>query len=117
MAAVAASPLGGVSSALGHAAVMTGSTIQKNRDVLFGLELTREVLAQARLVARDDEIVSSHDCHMPILYETRATVKVGGAARGPVGPSALSWKDGGGCRAWPGRAPSNTTVNSSRDAR
>src|SRR6266478_6368272 len=100
MATVGASPLDAVPSALRDAAVMTGSTIQEDLDVFLGLELPREVLAQTGLVARDDEIVSSHDCHTSILYETPATVKVGGAARGPVGPSALSWKDGEGCRAF-----------------
>src|SRR5437879_12547944 len=104
MPAIGVRPPAGVPVGLGHAVVTTGSAIQEDLDVFLGLELTREVLAQAGLVARDDEIVSSHDCHIAILHETRATVKVGGAARGPVGPSALSWKDGGGCRAWPVRA-------------
>src|SRR4030081_3363452 len=100
MAAIGVSPLDGVPVGLGYAAVLPASTIQEDLDVFLGLELPCEVLAQAVLIARDDEIVSSHVCHTPILYETRARVKVGGAAPGPVGPFALSWKDDGGCRAF-----------------
>src|SRR6185503_11326 len=92
MAAVAAPPVDGLPVGLGHAAVTTRTAIQEDLDVLFRLELAREVLAEADLVSRDDEVVPGHERHMTILYETRVRVKVGGACRGPVGPSVLSWK-------------------------
>ncbi len=61
MAPVGASPLDGVPVWLGHAAVTTGSTIQEDRDVFFGLELPCEVVAQAGLLTRDDEVVSARE--------------------------------------------------------
>src|SRR6185503_13995431 len=52
MAAVAAPPVDGLPVGLGHAAVTTRTAIQEDLDVLFRLELAREVLAEADLVSR-----------------------------------------------------------------
>ena len=99
MTPVGGSPIDGVSTAVCHAPVATGSAIQEDGDVFLRRELPDEVFAQARLVARDNEVVPGHDDHGGIFHETFASVKIGGADPGRVGPSAPFWKDGGGCRA------------------
>jgi hypothetical protein len=87
MAPVGGSPIDGVSIAVCRAPVATGSAVQEDRDVFLGFELPDEVFAQARLVARHDEVVSGQDGHGNIFHETLASVKVGGADPGRVGPS------------------------------
>src|SRR5262249_24171581 len=104
IAAIAAPPLDRIPIGFGRAAVTPGSAIQEDLDILFGRELTSEVLAQADLVASHDEVMPSHHCHPASFYETRVRVKIGGAVQGPFGPASPSWKAGADCRVSPGPA-------------
>src|SRR5262245_49581372 len=70
MAPLGAAPLAGVTVTVRYASITTGSAIQEHLDILLRRELPLQVFAQACLVARNDEIVSSDDRHTTIFHDS-----------------------------------------------
>src|SRR5262249_51306897 len=70
MAPLGATPLD-VALTVRYAPITTRSAIQEHLDIFLGRELPLQVFAQACLVARDDEIVSSENRHTTIFHDSR----------------------------------------------
>src|SRR4030095_8231744 len=95
MAPLGAAPLDSVALTVRYAPITTQSAIQEHLDVFFGRELPLQVFAQACLVARDDEIVSSDDRHTTIFHDSPDRSRLAKPSEGAPFPPGFFGKPAG----------------------
>src|SRR4030095_1997006 len=95
MAPLGAAPLDSVALTVRYAPITTQSALQEHLDVFFGRELPLQVFAQACLVARDDEIVSSDDRHTTIFHDSPDRSRLAEPSERPSLPPGFFGKPAG----------------------
>ena len=95
MAPLGATPLDDVALTVRCAPIATRPAIQEHLDIFLGRELALQVFAQACLVARDDEIVSSEDRHTTIFHDSESRSRLAKPSEGAPFPPGFFGKPAG----------------------